>query len=124
MTGMIGISRPRNDQDVGSDSAHTLNHSVDVALGMDCDDDTSCFLQLALLEKSQIRSISVVNQVTFSTITSNTEGIVINSDIRYAVLLEQRAYDFPDAPITDHDYMFLAGGWLDGQFGIDCPRRC
>jgi len=120
MTGMIGISRPRNDQDVGSDSAHTLNHSVDVALGMDCDDDTSCFLQLALLEKSQIRSISVVNQVTFSTITSNTEGIVIDLPVKTNERLRLRIVNAANSRIFQfrigrHQVRVMA---VDGQ---PCP---
>ena len=62
--------------------------------------------------------------MTFSTIASNAKGIVIDSDIRYAVRVKERAYDFPDASITDHDCMFLLRGGLDGQLGIDRSLRC
>ena len=88
-----------------------------------CNDDTSRLLQPTLFEKFQIRCITEVNRVPFSTIASNANGIVIHSDVRYTVLVKERAYDFPDAPITDHDCMFLPRGWLDGQLGIDRPRR-
>jgi hypothetical protein len=60
--------------------------------------------------------------VAFSTVAGDARGVMIDGDVRYIMLFEQRADYFPDAAITDHDCVRLPSGRLDRQLGIDYQR--
>ncbi len=119
MTGMIGVARARDDENVGPHCAYVFNDIIDDARGVDGDDDSGRRGKPASFEKTRIGGVAIVNIKTLAAVTSHRQGVGIGGDVGDAVLPQQRTYNLADTAIADHDRMLLPAGRAGGQFGID-----
>ena len=124
MTGVVGISRARDDENVRPHGADVFDDLVDDARGVDGDDNAGRLGETAGFEETRIGGVAVIDIVTVAAVASHGRRIGVGGDIGNAMLPQQRAHDLADAAIADHDCVLLSARRPGDQFRIDgFPRR-
>src|SRR5436305_323923 len=98
MAGVIGITGPRNNQDVGSHESDAPHNVVDGVMGVYGDNDTCCFHQAAGFQEFHVSGISKVNFLAGTAIARDGGRIIIRHNEWNMVLLEQRTHDLSHTP--------------------------
>jgi hypothetical protein len=118
MTGVIGVARARDDENVWPHRPHVLDDIVDNAHRVDGDDDTRGRRQTAAFEESRIGRIAVIHVMALAAVAGDGQGVGVGGDVGDTVLPQERAHDFADPAVTDDDRVLLSAGRPRRQFRI------